>query len=111
MKAISIRQPWASQIADGTKIIEYRSWPTSYRGPLLVCASARPVVSGVLSGVAICVIDVVGCRLGDDGYEWDLARPRPVKPVPIKGRLSFFTVADELIQEVSAINETVISQS
>lgn len=39
MKALSIRQPWAGLIALGIKTIELRSWSTSYRGPLLICAS------------------------------------------------------------------------
>ncbi|MBY4726644.1 MULTISPECIES: ASCH domain-containing protein [Burkholderia] len=39
MKALSIRQPWAWLVAHGHKDIENRSWPTSYRGPLLIHAS------------------------------------------------------------------------
>lgn len=39
MKAISIWEPWASLIACGAKHWETRSWPTYYRGPLLICAS------------------------------------------------------------------------
>jgi hypothetical protein len=39
VKIISIRQPWASLIVHGSKNIENRSWPTKYRGPLLVHAS------------------------------------------------------------------------
>lgn len=39
MKAISIRQPWASLIVLGIKDIENRSWPTSQRGIVLVHAS------------------------------------------------------------------------
>ncbi len=38
MKAISIRQPWASLIIAGGKDIENRSWPTAYRGPVLIHA-------------------------------------------------------------------------
>lgn len=38
MKALTVRQPWASLIAGGTKTIETRSWPTSYRGPLAIHA-------------------------------------------------------------------------
>jgi len=38
IKAISIWQPWASLIAVGAKQYETRSWATSYRGPLLICA-------------------------------------------------------------------------
>lgn len=39
MKAITLWQPWASLVACGAKIIETRSWPTSYRGPLAIHAS------------------------------------------------------------------------
>lgn len=43
MKALTIRQPWASLIATGVKTIETRSWSTKYRGLLLVHAGmARP---------------------------------------------------------------------
>mgnify|MGYP001499275894 CR=1 FL=1 len=41
MKAISLRQPWASLVAIGAKQIETRSWFTSYRGPIAIHASAR----------------------------------------------------------------------
>ncbi len=42
MKAISIRQPWATLIAQGTKTIEVRSWQTNYRGPLLIVSGLNP---------------------------------------------------------------------
>lgn len=38
MKAITIRQPWASLIAFGDKIYETRSWSTKYRGPVAIHA-------------------------------------------------------------------------
>ena len=38
MKALTIRQPWASLIAAGVKTIETRSWSTRYRGPLAIHA-------------------------------------------------------------------------
>lgn len=41
MKALSLWQPWASAIAVGSKRIETRSWPTSYRGPLAIHAAKR----------------------------------------------------------------------
>lgn len=40
MKALSIKQPWASLIAHGIKPIENRTWKTSYRGPIYIHASA-----------------------------------------------------------------------
>lgn len=39
MKALSIRQPWASLIIDGVKDIENRTWRTKERGRILVHAS------------------------------------------------------------------------
>lgn len=48
MKALSVKQPWAELIASGVKTIETRTWYTSYRGPLLICSSKRPVVSNGL---------------------------------------------------------------
>jgi hypothetical protein len=41
VKGLSVKQPWAGFIADGRKTIETRTWKTDYRGPLLICASAR----------------------------------------------------------------------
>jgi len=46
MKAISIKQPWASLIANGIKDIENRTWklPEKYKGQrVLIHASANPV--------------------------------------------------------------------
>lgn len=39
MKALSIRQPWASLIAMGIKDVENRTWKTNYRGEFLIHAS------------------------------------------------------------------------
>ena len=39
MKALSIRQPWAWLIVNGYKDIENRTWPTRFRGRVLVHAS------------------------------------------------------------------------
>lgn len=41
VKAISLWEPWASLMRTGAKTIETRSWPTRYRGPLLICAAVR----------------------------------------------------------------------
>ena len=39
MKALSIKQPWATLILHGFKDIENRSWMTRQRGPVLIHAS------------------------------------------------------------------------
>ncbi|WP_317633685.1 ASCH domain-containing protein [Lysinibacillus capsici] len=38
MKALTIKQPWATLIALGEKNFETRSWQTKYRGPLAIHA-------------------------------------------------------------------------
>jgi hypothetical protein len=41
MRALSVRQPWATLLVKGTKDVENRSWRVSYRGLLLICAGLR----------------------------------------------------------------------
>lgn len=43
MKAISIRQPWASLTAAGLRDIDLSNRETNYRGPVLIVASSRRV--------------------------------------------------------------------
>ena len=38
MKAITIKQPWATLIAKGYKEYEFRTWKTKYRGDILIHA-------------------------------------------------------------------------
>ena len=40
MKALSIKQPWASLIAQGIKDIENRTWKTNFRGRIYIHVSA-----------------------------------------------------------------------
>ena len=42
MKALTVKQPWASLIVDGIKDIENRTWPTKFRGRILIHAGAKP---------------------------------------------------------------------
>lgn len=39
MKALSVKQPWASLIAHGIKPIENRTWKTNFRGRIYIHAS------------------------------------------------------------------------
>ena len=115
LRVLSVRQPWASLIASGRKTLELRSWETDYRGPLLIIAGGRPWKGdhghdlGPL-GVAICVVDVVGCRrltradaeasglrpdkleplLAEGWFAWELSDARPVPATPIKGKLGLY---------------------
>lgn len=38
MKALTIKQPWATLIMQGNKRFEFRGWQTKYRGDLLIHA-------------------------------------------------------------------------
>jgi len=41
MKALSVRQPYASLICYGVKTVENRTWKTDYRGRMLIHASGK----------------------------------------------------------------------
>lgn len=70
MKALTVKQPWASWIANGDKPLETRTWSTTYRGPLAIHAGlafdhdAMKCVppEGVPRGVFLAVVDLVDCR-------------------------------------------------
>lgn len=99
MKAISIKNPFATQIMRGTKNIEYRTWDTKHRGDLLICSSANPQVPGMMSGCALCVVELVDTQYdsANDVYEWHLSNVRKIKAFPVKGKLNFFEVDNALI--------------
>ena len=99
MKAISIKNPYATQILQESKNIEYRSWDTNHRGELLICSSATPKVPGMLSGYALCVanLDSTAYNQNEDAYEWHLTNVRKIEAFPVKGKLNFFDVDDSLI--------------
>jgi len=105
MKAISLKQPWASWIAQGRKTIETRRWYTRHRGPLLICASKQPKINGLPTGKALCIVTVVDCRpmtkedetaaicvLYPGAYAWLLADVKPIEPFPVKGSLGLYDV-------------------
>lgn len=54
LKALSIKQPWASLIAHGIKDIENRTWKTNYRGRIFIHASFRPAfISGYVQNLPV----------------------------------------------------------
>lgn len=92
MRALTVREPYASEIMAGRKTIEYRTWRTSHRGDLLICAARRP--AGANAGHATCIVTVTHVEpLPDGTYAWHLRDPRPVPKIPIRGRLGLFDVA------------------
>lgn len=117
MKALSVRQPWASLIASGRKTIEVRTWRTNYRGPLIICASKWPLLPGRPAGVAVCTVTLIDCRqiTQDDAsaaccdvdpsreFAWVLADARPLDfLVPVSGKLGLFSPPRSLLSAVAS---------
>lgn len=103
MKAISIKEPWASMILGGKKTIETRKWSTKYRGSILLCASKNP--KSHISGKAFAVAKVVDvrpmtrddekkacCEIYDGAYSWVLGEVKKIKPFDVKGQLGLFDI-------------------
>lgn len=115
MKAISVQQPFAHWIMCGEKNYEYRTWNTDHRGDLLICSSANPKIEGTIMGHALCVVNVTEVIevtkknyqdleldeppvRGEKLYAWKLENIRIVDPVPVKGKLNFYYVDDNILQ-------------
>lgn len=114
MKALSVKQPFASLIVEGEKTIEVRSWKTDYRGEILIISSARPAYKhgyedmpdGVLLGVVELVdivplekkhlydawLDMTDAQMRGQ-YAWILKNPRMYDSrLPMKSKLRLFDV-------------------
>jgi hypothetical protein len=104
VKALSLKQPWASLVAAGAKTIETRTWAPAYRGPLLIVSSKCPRIEP--AGFALAVVTLTGCRpmmrtdekaacceLYPRAYAWLLTDIRRIEPIPAKGRSASSTVS------------------
>lgn len=82
MKALTLTQPWASLVANEAKLIETRSWSTTWRGEILIHAAKNyPIWARNLAhqpefrdgigwgtdpeklprSVGLCVVEIIGC--------------------------------------------------
>ena len=83
MKVISIKEPFATLITNGTKKIETRSWKTNYRGELFIHASGKSLAKEFLTndyvvdlikdldmnyGNIICRCNLVDCIYMDEEF-------------------------------------------
>lgn len=115
MKAISIRQPWADHILDGEKDVENRSWQHSYRGWVVLHASATVARGhsrhdfhgrvGAYVG-AFFIEDIVRDHLStwaiDDHHHWVIGDTfRLDSPIIGKGKLGLFAPPDEVHRLIS----------
>ena len=104
MYALSIKQPWASLISSGQKTAEIRSWQTQYRGPLVICASAKKHINhdgpyGCLISI-VELVDIVpftrdlcGAACIDwikNHYAWRINVVVNLPPIQVRGQLKLF---------------------
>ncbi|MEE3046620.1 MAG: ASCH domain-containing protein [Pseudomonadota bacterium] len=108
-RALSIRQPWCHHILFDGKDIENRDWQTSYRGPVLIHASAafdgyaaeRREFQAMhpqshLGGI-VGMVEITDCVSSSESkwfygqYGFALRNPVPLDFIPCKGALGFFT--------------------
>ncbi|NCC84681.1 MAG: ASCH domain-containing protein [Clostridia bacterium] len=117
MKALTVKQPYASLIWRGEKTVEWRSWATAHRGDLLICSGALwadgeydvPDESLHMfpTGCALCVVrlaDVVSMSEvhldaavmeempNPQGYAWLIDRVRETERVKVRGKPGLFEV-------------------
>jgi len=103
VKAISIKEPWATMIAQGKKTIEVRSWRTKHRGRIILCASKNP--KGNFAGHAFALANLVDVRpmkrsdkkmagnfFRAGWFAWVLESVQTFEPFPIRGKLSLYEI-------------------
>ena len=101
MKALSVRGDYIMQMINGTKKIEYRTWKTDYRGPILMCSTAKRVPNSA-PGYALCVMDLyrIDWNGVDQYYYWYIKLKNLIDPIKVKGQLKLFNVDDSMITPV-----------
>lgn len=120
MKALTIRQPYASLIVAGVKDVENRSWTSGHRGTVAIHAGRVDRVGPQASmawhiatvlglelptGAILGVVDLVDVVEGASSpwalpghRHWVLRGARPLDhPVPMRGHLNLWEVNDASI--------------
>ena len=87
MKALTIRNPWATLIVEGYKEYEFRSWKTNYRGKILIHAGLgidkellekfKDYDLDYIGGAIIGEADLVDCILVDEHLNNKLKKSNP----------------------------------
>ena len=120
IRALSVKQPYADLLtrvsfrdSEGNfhaeKTIEVRSKNTNFRGDVLICSSAKPVLEGHESAVTCGFVELYDVKPVEEfteadwkatcipekdrpsnGFGWLMRNPRRVVEMPIKGRLGFY---------------------
>ena len=79
MRALTVCQPYATLILEGSKRVENRTWETKYRGRMYIHAGR----------------DRSWLSIQDrDGVEWEMAADRPVDRLPFGAVVGMATLVD-----------------
>lgn len=121
-KALTVKQPYADLLTrvafrdesgeyHAEKTIEVRTRNINYRGDLLICSSAKPVIPGRESGVTCGFVELYGVKPVEEftpedwaatcipenerprkGFGWLMRNPRRVVEMPVKGQLGLYNI-------------------
>ena len=119
MKALSVRQPWASHIVYSGKDVENRGWTTICRGSLVIHAGQRideaaPTFDGPMPlGALIGVVELVNVVHNYPSHwavsgqrHWVLAKPIALRrPIEYRGRQGLFEVDPSTSLEIASADE------
>lgn len=128
MKALTIRQPFAHLVVTGKKIYETRTWPTPFRGTLLIHAGRakhhEPIgctqaeLDKMVTGAIIGSVEVIDCinQIDHRGFPdeqkamgffkpgyfaWVLKNPKQfAEPIKCFGSLGFWTPPATVLEKV-----------
>ena len=125
-KALSVRQPFADLLTNtkeggnALKTIELRTRNIKYRGDLVICSTASPVLPERLSGCAVGIVELYATKpaaeltekeweqccvsseirkKAQNGWAWFFRNPRRVIEIPVKGKLGLFDLEINDLQE------------
>lgn len=121
-QGLTVKQPYADLLTrvvyrddaggyHADKTIEVRSRNINYRGDLLICSSAKPVLPGRESGVTCGLVELYGTKPVEEfteadwaatcipekdrprtGWGWLMRNPRRVVEMPVKGQLGIYKI-------------------
>jgi hypothetical protein len=118
MKALSVKQPFASWLIEGIKLAEHRTYPAKFRGDVVIHSSKLPDAEFCFEygldlsksdlfpfGCLLGIVEIYDCiDLGLGIFAWKVRNPRLfIVPVPMKGRLGFWDVEDEIIKKLVVV--------
>ena len=113
VKALSIKQPYPHHIFHDGKDVENRDWPTKGRGWFIVHAGVSksecaPSQYDLPRGGVVGVARIVDCVTEMDSrwffgrYGFVLRDAIPLPLIPCRGQLGFFSLPDDVNQQVAA---------